>query len=229
MRTGNMVRSDNLFKLMHAFLFTYLVLLPFPHVTTIKEITFWLAVIFWLMLMPSRSQRLLPVNPVTLSLTLFMTVALITSIAGVEPVENLKRFKGELLIPFLLFSISATEYNNMTKIKRLLTPLVIAFAVYTIFVIAESFAWGLSYFWDENLRQQVRWLDGYSKKCITLLPLTLGYFLLITTNLRFLLLILMFLEFAIMAAYRDVTVFGGIISVILFGALFARQIGRAHV
>ncbi len=215
-------RSDSLFKIMHTSLFAYLVLLPFPHVTTIKEITFWLAVLFWLMLMPSRSQRLIPVNPATLSLALFMAVALIASIAGVEPVENLKRFKGELLVPFLLFSISATEYNNMTKIKRLLTPLVIAFAVYTIFVIAESFAWGLSYFWDENLRQQVRWLSGYAEMSITLLPLTFGYLLITGTRLRFLVLIFLFLEFFITAAYRNISSFGGSVFVILMGALFVQ-------
>ncbi|HDZ61933.1 MAG TPA: O-antigen ligase family protein [Nitrospirae bacterium] len=215
-------RSDSLFKIMHASLFAYLVLLPFPHVTTIKEITFWLAVLFWLMLMPSRSQRLLPVNPVTISLALFMAIALIASITGVEPVENLKRFKGELLVPFLLFSISATEYNSMTKIRRLLTPLVIAFAVYTIFVIAESFSWGLSYFWDQTLRQQVKWLSGYAEMSITLLPLTFGYLLLTGTRLRFFILIFLSLEFFIAAAYRNISAFGGSVFVLLMGAIFVR-------
>ena len=220
MRTGSMVRSDNLFKLMHSSLFAYLVLLPFPHVTTIKEITFWLAVIFWLMLMPSRSQRLLPVNPITLSLTLFMAVALISSITGVEPVENLKRFKGELFIPFLLFLIASTEYGSMDKIRMLLAPMVAALAVYTAFMVVESFSWGFGYYWDESLRQQLKWLSGYAEMCITLLPLTLGYFLLMRSNLRFLVLFLMLLEFTILAAYRHIASFGGSVLVLFLGVLF---------
>lgn len=214
--------ESRLEKIIHFSLFAYLFLLIFPHVTTLREIVFWSAVLFWLILRSKRREPFVPLNPITVSLSLFMAIALIASIAGIEPLENIRRFKGELLKQFLLFLIAATEYSSIEKIKKLFIPLVTAFALYTIFVIIESFEWGFPYYWDQTLRHHFIWLDGYSKMCITLLPLTLGYFLLITTNLRFLLLILMLLEFAIMATYRDVTVFGGIISVILLGALFAR-------
>ncbi|GBE05960.1 MAG TPA: O-antigen ligase family protein [Nitrospirae bacterium] len=220
MKNRKLSEPDLLFRIMHFFMFVQLILLPFPHVTSIKEITFWLAVFFWLMLRSKRSWQFMPLNPVTVSLSLFMAIALITSLAGIEPMENIKRFKGELLIPFLFFLIASTEYNSMKKIRMLLAPMVAAFAIYTVFVVIESCNWGLSYYWDQTLRQQLKWYSGYAEMSITLLPLTLGYFLLMRTNLRFLLLFVMLLEFTILAAYRHVASFGGTVFVIFLGALF---------
>ncbi len=209
-------------KIIHTSLFAYLILLPFPHVTTLREIAFWTASFCWVVLRLKKQEPFITLNPIIASLSLFMVVAFISSVIGMEPFGNLRRFKGELLIPFLLFLIITTEYNSLEKIKKLLPPLVTAFAIYTMFVIIESFEWGFSYYWDETLRDHLTWLSGYAEMSITLLPLTLGYFLLIRTNLRFLLLFFMLLEFIIVAAYRNISSFGGTIFVILLGALFVQ-------
>jgi O-antigen ligase len=150
-------------------------------------------------------------------------IAVTSSIIGTDPLENLKRFKGELLVPFILFLIVATEFKTLDKIKKLFLAPVIAFFIYTIIVIIESFKWGLSYYWDEILRNQVRWLSGYGEMSNTLLPLTFGTFLLLKEKWRYYLIPVMLIEFLIAAAYRNISSFGGIVLVILLGAFFVQQ------
>ncbi|MBI5195242.1 MAG: O-antigen ligase family protein [Nitrospirae bacterium] len=211
-------------KTLHISLFIYLFLIIFPHTTTLLEIAFWLAFSSWavLRLKFRKHEPFIPLNQITISIFIFILIALIASLAGMDPIDNLKQFKGGLLIPLSLFLIIVTEYDNCEKIKELLIAPVSAFAIYTMLVVNESFIWGLSYYWDHFLEKYTVWLDGYTGKGITIFPLSLGYFLLIRTNLRFLLLIFIFLEFAIMVGVRDISCFGSIAFVILLGALFAR-------
>ncbi|MBI4679815.1 MAG: hypothetical protein HY753_01040, partial [Nitrospirae bacterium] len=117
-------------KILHISLFLYLFLLVFLHTTTPREIAFWTAFLSWVLLRLRKSEpfitlnpvRILSngVNPIIVSLSLFMVIAFISSLIGIEPFENLKRFKGELLVPFILFLIAVTEFSSIEKIKRLL-------------------------------------------------------------------------------------------------------------
>src|SRR4030065_1480096 len=105
-------------KIIHTSLFIYLFLLIFPHTTTLKEISFWTAAICWVIFRFRKSEPFITFNPITISLSLFMLIAFISSVIGMEPLENLKRFKGELLVPFFLFLIAATELSDIDKVKR---------------------------------------------------------------------------------------------------------------
>ena len=129
-------------KIIHTSLFIYLFLLIFPHTTTLREISFWIAAICCVLLRLRKSEPFIPLNPIVISLSIFIGIAFISSVIGMEPLENLKRFKGELLIPFLLFLITATEYKTLQKAKSLFIAPVIAFAAYTVLVIGESFNYG---------------------------------------------------------------------------------------
>jgi O-antigen ligase len=149
-------------------------------------------------------------------------MTLIASVIGIEPFENIKRFKGELLIPFILFYIAATEYNTLDKIKKILFAPLLAYFVYTLIVIIESFTWGFSYYWDEILREQVTWLSGYGEMSNVLLPLTFGTFFLLEKKQKYFLIPVMLTEFFIAAAYRNISSFGGIILVIILGAFFVQ-------
>jgi O-antigen ligase len=204
--------------------FIYLFLLIFPHTTTPKEIAFWVTFLSWALLRLKKSGPFIPLNPVIISFSLFMILAFISSITGMEPVkENIGRFKGELLTPFILFLIALTEFNNIEKARQLLSALLIAFAINTILAIAESLNYGLSYFWDKTNREQFLWLTSYSQKGAVIFPLILGMFLFIEKKwLKYSLMVFAFAEFTILTAYRGLTVFLGVFSVLLLWAIFAR-------
>jgi len=163
------------------------------------------------------------VNPIIASLFLFLAIAFISSIIGMEPLENLKRFKGELFVPFILFLITATEFNNIEKVERLLFAPIIAFVIYTLLAIIESTNYGSQYFWDKTNREQYYWLSNYSQTSAIILPLMLGIFLLIKNIwVRIFLIIFATAEFIILASYRGVTPFLAVVSVLFLWILFVR-------
>ncbi len=210
-------------RILHISLFLYLFLLVFPHTTTPREIAFWTAFLSWVLLRLRKSEPFITLNPIIASLSLFMAIAFISSLIGIEPFENLKRFKGELLVPFILFLIAVTEFSSIEKIKRLLLAPIIAFAVYTLLAIVESTNYGLQYFWDKAHREQYLWLTNYSHMAAITLPLILGIFLFVKNKwLKYFLATFAILEFAILAAYRSITPFLGVVSVLLLWIIFVR-------
>ena len=209
-------------KIIHTSLFIYLFLLIFPHTTTLREISFWIAAICCVLLRLRKSEPFIPLNPIVISLSIFIGIAFISSVIGMEPLENLKRFKGELLIPFLLFLITATEYKTLQKAKSLFIAPVIAFAAYTVLVIGESFNYGFVYFWDRATRQNL-WLDGYGQIGITIFPITLGMFLLNKDKwFKYSFLFFGIIELGILMAYRSFTVSLSAVSVLLLWVVFVR-------
>ena len=211
-------------RIVHIFLFLYLFLLIFPHTTTTKEIAFWIAFLCWVVLRLRKSESFMPLNPVTISLSLFMVIAFISSVIGMGPIENINRFKEELLPIFILFLITATEYRTIQKAKNLLIALVIAFAIYTFLVIWKSFNYGLVYFLDRATRENL-WLDGYAHMGIPIFSITLGMLLLMKDNrFKYFLLFFAGLEFFIIAAY-SFTPLIGVIAVLLLWAFFAKPKG----
>ncbi|OGL43506.1 MAG: hypothetical protein A2W05_09520, partial [Candidatus Schekmanbacteria bacterium RBG_16_38_10] len=227
------ITESYLERIIHISLFLYLFLLIFPHTTTPKEIAFWAAFLCWVVLRfknPESFIGLKParffsnvVNPIIASLSLFMFIAFISSIIGMEPLENLKRFKGELLVPFFLFLIAATELSDIEKVKRLLFAPVIAFAVYTLLAVAESTNYGLHYFWDKSGREKYIWLTNYSQTGAIVFPLILGLFLFAKNRwFKYSLAAFAFLEFMILAAYRSLTPLLGVITVLLLWVAFVR-------
>lgn len=211
-------------KILRISLFIYLFALIFPHVNTLCEIAFWTAFLCWVRLRFKREESFIPINPVTVSLLIFMLIALIASVFGMTPIGDLNRFKGELLVPFILFLITATEFKNLEKIKGLLAAMVIAFAVYTSLALLESSQYGLRYFWDKTHREQYYWLDtGYWQRGAIIFPVILGLLLLLKNKwLRLSLGALAVTEFAIIYVYRSFAVLLGTCSVLLLWALFAR-------
>ncbi|MBI4710716.1 MAG: O-antigen ligase family protein [Nitrospirae bacterium] len=211
-------------KILHISLFIYLFALIFPHVTTLRETAFWMAFVCWMMRRFKRKESFIPINPATVSLLIFMLIALIASAFGMTPVEDLNRFKGELLVPVILFLITATEFKSLEKIKGLLTSLVIAFAVYTLLTLLESSQYGLRYFWDKTHREQYYWLDtGYWQRGVIIFPVILGLLLILKNKwLNLSLSALAVTEIAIISVYRSFAVLLGTCSVLLLWALFAR-------
>jgi len=211
-------------KMLSISLFIYLFALIFPHITTLREIAFWTAFLCWVMLRFKREESFIPINPATVSLLIFMLIALIASVFGMTPIGDLNRFKGELLIPFILFLITATEFKNLEKIKGLFSVLIIAFAVYTLLALLESSQYGLRYFWDKTHREQYYWLDtGYWQRGAIIFPVILGLLLLLKNKwLRLSLGALAVTEFAIIYVYRSFAVLIGTCSVLLLWALFTR-------
>jgi O-antigen ligase len=176
------------------------------------------------MLRFKREESFIPINPATVSLLIFMLIALIASVFGMTPVEDLNRFKGELLVPSILFLITATEFKSIEKIKGLFTALIIAFAVYTLLTLLESAQYGLRYFWDKTHREQYYWLDtGYWQRGAIIFPVILGLLLLLKNKwLKLSLGALAVTEFAIISVYRSFAVLLGACSVLLLWALFVR-------
>ncbi len=210
-------------KIIHFSLFAYLFLIIFPHTTTPKEIAFWTAFLCWVVLRLRKSEPFMPLNPVIISLSLFMVIAFISSVLGMGTIENINRFKGELLIPFGLFLITATEFDNFKKVKQLLSALLIAFAIYTLMAIIESANYGLQYFWDKSNREQYMWLTNYSQMASVIFPLILGTILLVTNRwLKYFLVAFAIVVFGILVNYRGFTVFLGAFSVLLLWAIFVR-------
>ncbi|MBI4838986.1 MAG: O-antigen ligase family protein [Nitrospirae bacterium] len=211
-------------KILHISLFIYLFALISPHVTTLRETAFWTAFLCWVMLRAKGEESFIPINPATVSLLIFMLIALIASAFGMTPVEDLNRFKGELLVPVILFLITATEFKSLEKIKGLLTSLVIAFAVYTLLTLLESSQYGLRYFWDKTHREQYYWLDtGYWQRGVIIFPVILGLLLILKNKwLNLSLSALAVTEIAIISVYRSFAVLLGTCSVLLLWALFAR-------
>ena len=210
-------------RIMLISLFLYLFLLIFPHTTTPREIAFWTSTLCWVVLRFKKPESFRALTPIIVSLSLFMVIAFISSAIGMEPLENLKRFKGELLVPFILFLIAATEFSSIERMKLLLSALLIAFAIYTLLAIAESSSYGLRYFWDETNREQYVWLTSYSQIGAVTFPLVLGMFLLVrNTWLKFFLISFAVTEFTILTAYRGFSVFLGVVSVLLLWAIFVK-------
>lgn len=211
-------------KILFISLFAYLFLLIFPHTQTLKEIAFWTAFLCWVVVRLRKSEPFIALNPTVITLSIFMVIAFISSITGMAPIkENISRFKGELLTPFILFLIASTEFNNIEKARQLLSALLVAFAINTILAITESLNYGLSYFWDRTHRDQYLWLINYSQMGAIIFPLILGLFLIIKNKwFKYLLMAFASIVFAILSAYTRVTVFLSIISVLLLWVMFAR-------
>ncbi|MBI5050077.1 MAG: O-antigen ligase family protein [Nitrospirae bacterium] len=220
-------------KILHIFFPAYLFLLILPRVTTVREIVFWIAVFCWVMIRFRRravaqiegQEPFIPLNPVTVSLSIFMLIALTASVTGMQPVDNLNRFKGELLTPFILFFVAATEFRSLEKIKIPLFALILAFAIYTLLTVIESTSYGFRYYWDKTNREQYFWLStGYWQRGALIFPVILGTFLIIKNSLiKYSLITLALTEFAVIAAYRSFMVFTGIISVLLLWLLFIKN------
>ena len=210
-------------RIMHISLFTYLFLLIFPHTTTIQEVSFWTAFLCWAILRLRKQESFIPFNPITISFSLFIVIAFIASVIGMDPLENLKRFKGELIVPFILFLIAVTEFSSIEKAKKILLAPLIAFAVYTLLAIIESTNYGLQYFWDKTNREQYVWLTSYSQFSAFAFPLILGLILFITNRwLRYFLIAFAVIVFAMLTAYRGFTVFLGAVSILLLWMMFAK-------
>jgi len=219
------VGETTLEKIIFISLSLYLFLLIFPHTTTLREVTFWTATLCWVILRIKKRESLIPLKLIILSLFVFMAIAFISSILGIEPIENLKRFKGELLVPFILFLVAATEFNKVDKAKLLFLAPLIAFATYTLLAIIESTRYGFYYFWDKTHREQYIWLTNYSQMAAVIFPLTLGLILVITNRwLKYFLISFAFLEFAILTAYRGFTVFIAAIAVVLLWVIFVKPV-----
>lgn len=213
------VTESSLERLIHISLFTYLFFLIFPHTTTLREIAFWTAFICWIGLRIRKQEPLVPLNPITIPLYLFMIIAFISSVIGSEPIENLKQFKGDIAVPFILFLITATEFDSIKKIKRLLLVFLISLAIYTLLTIIESINYGLPYFWGETAGAQYPWKMENS----LIFTITLGYILLIKNKrFRYSLIAFAILEFILLTAYRSFATFLGAISVLVLWLLFVK-------
>lgn len=177
-----------------------------------------------LRLKSSEEKHIIPLNQITISLSIFMLIAFIASTIGIEPFENLKRFKGELLIPFILFIITATEFRSLEKIKELLSALLIAFAIYNLFTIIESTEYGLSYYWDKSNREQHYWLTtGYWQRGALLFPVILGMIFFVKNRwLKYFLITFAVLLLVILTAYRSFAVLLGSILVLVLAASLVR-------
>lgn len=210
-------------KILFISLFAYLFLLVFPHTQTLKEIVFWTAGSCWVALRLKKPEPFIPLNPIIVSLSLFMFIAFISSVAGMEPIENLRRFKGELLAPFIIFLIMAAEFNKIEKVKHLLFAPVLAFAIYTLLAVFESTDYGLQYFWDKTNREQYIWLTSYSQISAVTFPIVLSLILFVTNRaIKYSLITFAAAEFLIVTAYRGFTVFICAVSVLLLWMIFAK-------
>lgn len=217
------ISDYHLQKIIHISLFVYLFLLIFPHTITLREIAFWTASIFWVILRTRKQGGFMHFNPITISLSVFLVIAFISSVTGEEPFENLKRFKGELLAPFIIFFIAATEFNSIEKVKRFLIAPIFAFAIYTSLSVMESTNYGLRYFWDKANREQYIWLANYSQTTSIIFPLTLGFISLAKNKiLKYFLITFGVMMFTILTAYTGISVFLGSVSVLLLWILCVR-------
>lgn len=196
----------------------------FPHTTTPREIVFWTGFLCWIIKNFKEIGKFIILCPVTTSLSLFMFITFFTSIIGIEPIENLGRFKNELLPVFVLFLIVKTEYKTIQEAKRLFIVPAVAFAIYTLIVITESFSFGIEYFWSRSIREN-QWIDGYGHIGITLLPITLGMCLLIKNKrFKYPLMFLGVIEFFIIAMYSFTSLISSML-VLLLWIFFARPRG----
>jgi O-antigen ligase len=216
------IGESTLQRIIHIFLSLYLFLLIFPHTTTLREIAFWITFLCWLWLRFKTHRPFLVINKVTIFLFIFILIAFISSVIGIEPLENLKRFKGEIAIPFILFLVIASEYKDKEKALSLLLAPAIAFAIYTIYVIINyTIDYEFTTFLHKKLRD-IKIFDGYPQRSITLFPITIGIFLCGHNRLKYLLLVAAILEFIIIGAYDSFTPFLSAISVLVICALFAQ-------
>lgn len=216
------VTESSLERLIHISLFTYLFFLIFPHTTTLREIAFWIATLCWIWLEIKTHRPLLIINKITIPLLLFVSISFVSSIIGVETLENLKRFKGEIAVPLILFLIISSGYKDKDKALSLLLAPAIAFAIYTLYVLI-SFAvnYDIMTFFNERLRE-IEIFSNYPQRSITIFPITIGIFLCIRSRYKYFLLGAALLEFFILVAYDSFTPLLSAVSVLVLGVLFAQ-------
>ncbi len=209
-------------KILYICMFVYLFLLIFPHTVTIRGLAFWTAIPCWVALRIKRKDPFISLNPITVSLLLFVALALVSSVIGTEPLGNLRRFKGEVFPILILFLIASTEYGSIEKVKKLFIAPVASFALHSFLIIIESLDYGLRYYWDRGFRHNNMLLDGYGQIGITIIPITLGISLLVkNSRWKMLLLIVSLVEFCIIAPY-SFTPAVSVCSALLLFALFAQ-------
>jgi O-antigen ligase len=208
-------------SIMYGSLFTYISVLLFPHTNSIREIAFWLAFVFWLMSRFNKKTALLPLNHINIALLIFVFIGFIASVTGPGPLENVRNFKSDLLIPAVLFFIIATEFDSEQKIKGLLYVMTISSAVYALFTLAEFSGYGLPYLWADVKGAEFAWKMEKS----LYFPVVLGIFLLIKSRLlKSVLIIFALFELVFIMAGRAFSVLLGVIPVFLLWMVFAKPV-----
>ncbi|MBI4697826.1 MAG: hypothetical protein HY758_02635, partial [Nitrospirae bacterium] len=209
-------------KIIHISLSTCLIFLIFPRFTTLKDILLLTSVFCWVWLGLKHNGSFLSKDRTTISLSFFVIIAFISSVAGVEPLENLRRFKGEIIVPFLLFLIISSMYRDKVKALDLLRAPAVAFAMYTIYVLINYLLnYDVTTFLHKNIRE-MKIFDSYPQRSITLFPITVGIFLSMKNRSKYLLLTAAVLGFTIIAAYSSFTPLVSALSVLLLCAVFVQ-------
>lgn len=169
----NVVRKAEL--CLQGLIVIHVFLLFFPHTTTLREISFYGAAACWIVLRAKKGFPAVLVSAPFRAISCFVAWVMLSSLLGPMPGESFGRWRSELLQPFLLFCMTATEMSSQRSAKLIVGSMAFAFFVFTALTLLEASHVGWRYFLDKEGRYQYYWLDtGYIQRAYIILPAILG-------------------------------------------------------
>jgi O-antigen ligase len=113
--------------------------LPFAAITAVREITFGLAIFFWLILMVFRKKILWPRTPMDFPYILWVIMAFLSILTATNPAYSFKEVRGEVLKCLLLFYLVYFFYssNSENKVRQSFIILILSNIIMVIFGIYD--------------------------------------------------------------------------------------------
>jgi len=115
-------------------------ILPIAHTMSIRSVFMFLPTALWLYKMALKKEILFVRNQMTLPLTIFATVAILSIFTAINPKYTLRELRGEMITDFLLFFLILNNIRDMRQINSIVLSLLIGSFVQGIYSSIHYFS-----------------------------------------------------------------------------------------
>ncbi|MCX7723685.1 MAG: O-antigen ligase family protein [Thermodesulfovibrio sp.] len=156
------------------FLYIFIFLQPFNYFNTLKEISFYCLLFFFIWKKLKEKNFNADLKDITIiSFAILILWILIVSILGPYPLDSLNAIRKNLFIQVILFFVIYTEFKDIKELKPLFFCIVVSFFVVSLFSLFER---DLSDFinYHQIEKKHKSFIGGYANNATFYLPFTIA-------------------------------------------------------
>ncbi|OPY14816.1 MAG: O-Antigen ligase [Syntrophus sp. PtaB.Bin001] len=126
-------------RILYSSLLVFLFLIPFPHVTALSEISFYLAVLCAAWLFTGRMLTLRVRTPLIIPMLAFALWAALSSLWAADAGNNLLNVYNHLVKMIILYVLLASVFTKPEDFRRIFWILVLSLALYSLWAIVQYY------------------------------------------------------------------------------------------
>lgn len=177
MLRGNYLKLINNLQInpVRIFLYIFIFLQPFTYFTSLRQISFYCLLFFFLWKILKEKKFEINLKDSTfITLILLVFWILLVSIIGPYPLDSLNDIRKNIFIQILILLVIFTEFRDIRELKPLFFCIILSFIIVSLLSIFERYLSDIISFYQTNQKQKSFFAD-YGHRAIFYLPFTVAW------------------------------------------------------